>query len=126
MEGRRLGETNEVKRTRSASECPTCHQPRKVDESGRFTCACGTLWVQCLGIKGAPEEESLLERSGFQVERDVQGDVYYVMPEGGHIIHLYADGTWHSDKAPRQQSLEDYLAWIRDTRAAIQTLTRSA
>jgi len=108
-----------MSRTRSASECATCKQAPKEDESGRLTCACGTSWVRCRGIKGTPEEESLLELSGFQVAQDVQGDVYYVMPEGGHIIHLYADGTWDSDKAPRERSLEEYLTWTREKLAAL-------
>jgi hypothetical protein len=52
------------------------------------------------------------------VAQDIQGDVYYVGPVG-HIIHLYADGEWDSDKAPREQSLEDYLTWIREGLAAL-------
>ena len=107
-----------MSRTRSARECAACKQTPKDDESGRPTCACGTLWVRCWGIKGTPEEEKLLERSGFKLAQDIQGDVYYVGPMG-HIIHLYAGDEWDSGKAPREQSLEDYLAWIRDRLAAL-------
>lgn len=108
-----------MNRTRSASECATCKQAPKEDESGRLTCACGTLWVRHLGVKGTPEEEALLELSGFTVAQDVQGDLYYVMPEGGHIIHLYPDGTWDSDQAGAEQSLGAYLTWISEKRAAL-------
>ena len=45
---------------------------------------------------------------------------YYDMPEGAHIIHLYADGTWDSDKAGAEQSLEAYLTWIREKRSALR------
>jgi hypothetical protein len=100
-----------MSRTRAASECPTCKQSPKEDESGRLTCACGTTWFRACGVKGTPEEEAHLELSGFSAMQDVQGDVYYVMPEGGHILHLYAGGEWDSDKAAREQSLEDYLTW---------------
>jgi hypothetical protein len=107
-----------MNRTRSAGECPTCKQAPKEDESGRLTCACGIWWFRRSRVKGTPEEEALLEQSGFRVA-EVPGDVYYLMPEGGHIIYLYSDGTWDSDKAPRGQPLEDYLAWIREKLAAV-------
>jgi hypothetical protein len=107
-----------MSRTRAASQCATCKQAPKEDESGRLTCACGTQWIRPWGVKGTPEEEALLELSGFMVAQDIQGDVYYVGPVG-HIIHLYADGEWDSDKAPREQSLEDYLTWIREGLAAL-------
>jgi len=118
MHGRGLGDNSEMNRTRSASECATCKQAPKEDESGRLTCACGTPWVRCWGVKGTPEEEALLEQNAFRVTQDVQGDVYYVGPYG-HIIHLYASGEWNSDKAPREQSLDDYLASMREKRAAL-------
>jgi hypothetical protein len=53
---------------------------------------------------------------------DCQGDVYYVMPEGGHIIHFYDDGTWDSDKAAPNLSLEEYLAWAKPLRDAVATI----
>jgi len=109
-----------MNRARSASECATCRQAPKEDESGRFTCACGILWVRRWGINGTQEEEALLERIGFVVRQDAQGDVCYDMPEGAHIIHLYADGTWESDKAGAEQSLGAYLTWIREKRTALQ------
>jgi hypothetical protein len=108
-----------MNRTRSASECATCRQAPKEDDSGRFTCACGILWVGRWGIKGTQEEEALLKLSGFAAQ-DVGGDVYYVGPYG-HIIYLYAGGEWDSDKAQRDQSLEDYLAWIREKLAEISS-----
>jgi hypothetical protein len=87
MHGCRLGDNYEMNRTRSASECATCKQAPKEDESGRLTCACGALWVLRWGIKGTPEEEALLEQSGCRVTQDIQGNVYYVGP-AGHIIYL--------------------------------------
>jgi hypothetical protein len=122
--GHRLGEDDDMSRKRSASECPSCKQAPKEDESGRLTCACGTSWLRCRGIKGTPEEEDLLKQSGFIVAQDIQEDMYYVGPMG-HIVHLYADNGWDSDKAGGEQSLEGYLAWIKDRLAAIETPTRS-
>jgi hypothetical protein len=57
---------------------------------------------------------------------DCRGDIYYVMPEGGHIIHLYDDGTWESDKAAANWSLRDYLAWLAPRRAALLSALRDA
>lgn len=37
----------------------------------------------------------------------------------GHIIHPYHGDEWDSDKASREQSQEDYLAWIRERIAAL-------
>ena len=110
-------DNDDMNRTRSASECATCNQAPKEDESGRLTCACGKTWLRCWGAKGTSEEEALLKLSGFTAQ-DVGRDVYYVGPYG-HIIYLYAGGEWDSDKAPRDQSLEDYLAWIREKLAEI-------
>lgn len=124
MHGRGLGDNGEMNRTRSASECATCKQAPKEDESGRLTCACGTLWVRRLGIKGTPEEEAPLELSGFRVTQNVQGDVYCVGPYG-HIIHLYASGEWNSDRAPREQSLDDYLAWMREKQISLNAEWKS-
>ncbi len=107
-----------MSRTRSASECATCKQTPREDESGRFTCACGTPWVRRWGIRGTPEEEALLKLSGFIFTLDIQGDTYYVGPLG-HIVYLYSGGDWDSDKAPREQSLEEYLTWIKEKLAAL-------
>jgi hypothetical protein len=113
----RLGDNDEMDRKRSSGECPVCEEAPKYDGAGRLTCACGTSWERCWGIKGTPEEEALLEQSGFSATQDVQGDVYYFWR--GHIIHPYANGEWNSDKALREQSLVDYLASIRETRAEL-------
>jgi hypothetical protein len=50
---------------------------------------------------------------------DWQGNIYYVLPEGGHIIHLYSDGSWDSDKAASGWSLTEYFGWLRPLRAAL-------
>ena len=63
------------------------------------------------GVKAAPNTEAILEQSEFHFQEDASGDKYYVGPVG-HIVHVYADGTWDSDKAGAEQSLEKYLARI--------------
>ena len=60
--------------------------------------------------------ESRLEGYGFHYARDQQNDEYYVRP-AGHIIHLYRDGSWDSDKADGGWSLDKYLTWIRQKAA---------
>lgn len=112
MHGPRLRDNHEMRRTRSAGECATCKKTPSEDASGRLTCACGTPWVRRWGIKGTPEEEDLLQRSGFEVTQHCKGDVYYVVPNGP-IIHLYAGDEWNSepcfwfpDQPPEGQSLE--------------------
>lgn len=72
------------------------------------TCNPPSWWTK--SEKGTEEERSLLEGKGFQVAEDCRGDIYYVLPEGVHILHLYADGTWDCDKAPPDWSLEEYFA----------------
>ena|SRR5437868_8476762 len=73
-------------------------------------------WLMRKGVKGSQEMESRLENHGFQYARDERNDEYYVGP-AGHIIHLYNDATWNSDKADVGVSLGRYLAWIRQRAA---------
>lgn len=101
--------------------CPVCKQLPKEDENGRLTCACGTEFEGRLSIRGTPEEEASLERAGFKIAQDIRGNVYYFLPEGSHLIELYSDGTWYSDKAASGSSMEEYFAWLREKRAAIDS-----
>jgi hypothetical protein len=86
----------------------------------RRACNPPSWWTK--SEKGKEEEQLLLESKGFQVAEDCRGDIYYVLPEGGHILHLYADGTWDSDKAPPDWSLEEYFAWLEPRLAAARRL----
>jgi len=106
------------KRERAQSHCPICKKVPKENENGNITCSCGTRWVRRRGVRGTPEEEARFERVGFQWTVDIRGDGYYVLPEG-HIVHLYPDGTWDSDKAALGASLEEYLDWIEEKLALI-------
>jgi hypothetical protein len=54
--------------------------------------------------------------AGFERARDVQGDVYYVFP--GHLLHLYADGSWHSEEANPDSTLEQYLDHVNSIQVA--------
>jgi len=91
----------------------------KENESGQLICGCGKVWQFCRSVRGTPEEETRLVSNGFHFAQGPRGEVWYVLQEGGHIIHLYADGTWDSDKAGAESSLETYLTWIKEKRAAI-------
>ena len=104
-------------RTRAEGRCAACGEFPKDNETGTLTCACGTSWYRCLGEEGTQEDKALLKRNGFQMAQDCQGDVYYVLPGTGHIIHLYPDGTWDSDKAAQGSSLKQYFAWLKPLRA---------
>jgi hypothetical protein len=85
--------------------------------SRRRACNPPSWWTK--SEKGKEEEQLLLESKGFQIAEDCRGDIYYVLPEGGHILHLYADETWDSDKAPPGLSLEEYLAWLEPLLAGV-------
>ncbi|MFZ0633872.1 MAG: hypothetical protein WAM56_21460 [Acidobacteriaceae bacterium] len=62
------------------------------------------------GVDGEPDEVQLLSDHGYSRQQDMAGDVCYVSPDD--VIHLYADGTWESDKAPEQfEHLPSYLFW---------------
>ena len=54
-----------------------------------------------------------LERHGFQEEKDIKYDIYYIA-QLGHIVHLFPEGTWHSDKAAEGSNFEEYLKWAYD------------
>jgi hypothetical protein len=71
------------------------------------------------GVAGTRRETRRLKRHGFLMTTDCRGNVYYVMPEGGHIIHLYQGGTWDSDKARADWSLKEYFAWLAPRRAEL-------
>jgi hypothetical protein len=71
-----------------------------------------------LGIRGSPEEETILELNGFKLESDIRGEVCYMMPQGLHYIYLYADGSWHGDKAG-SMSMEEYFAWLKESNTKI-------
>ena len=76
-------------------------------------------WYRWGGVRGSQTEIARLERNGYWEVEDVDGNIYYV-GDAGHIIHLYADGTWDSDKARPRWSLTDYFAWSRPFRAALR------
>jgi hypothetical protein len=76
------------------------------------------------GVEGTRADRTRLETAGFQFAQDIQDDRYYVLPEGGHILHLFDNGTWSSDKAGEHQSLEEYLHRIEKLRAETAVLYR--
>jgi hypothetical protein len=97
---------------RSDGHCPACNEILSANEREVSKCRCGAVLIAIDGIKGTHESESLLRIHGFRYESDARGDEYYVGP-AGHIIHLYADGSWDSDRAPTGWSLGEYLNWVR-------------
>jgi hypothetical protein len=92
--------------------CPDCEETPTPDEHGLLKRSCGQTWTRELSVKGSSEEEIALTRLGFQEAKDIDGNLYYVLPAGAHIVNLYADGTWYSDKAAPGSALKDYLLWI--------------
>ncbi len=60
----------------------------------------------------APDEERVwLASHNFNEATDRDGAIYYVGPLG-HIIHLYDDGTWTSDRAEDGVSIEVYVMGV--------------
>src|SRR6185437_5319955 len=99
----------------SVSRCPDCKKVLYSDSSGKLVCDCGTTWLRTLdkGVSGTEADIALLASYGFNEASDIQGDIYYVGPLG-HIVHLYPDGTWHSDKAADDSNFEEYLKWVSE------------
>jgi hypothetical protein len=92
--------------------CPNCAQVPKPNVNGILSCGCeGKSWAREPSIAGTEEECALLESNGFSEEQDIRGNVYYVGPLG-HIVELFADGTWRSDKAAKGGTMETYLRSI--------------
>jgi hypothetical protein len=101
-----------MNRTRAVSRCDVCKEAPKENANGLLTCACGTSWSRFRGERGTEEDHRLLTSKGFQLA-EVNGDAYYVLPEGGHILYLYPDGKWDCGEAPKScQTLEEYLAYL--------------
>ncbi|MBV9155337.1 MAG: hypothetical protein JO097_03690 [Acidobacteriaceae bacterium] len=104
------------------SECETCGAVPQKDKHGLFRCKCAKIWQLRTGVAGAQDEETRLRTHGFMRTEDAQGEIYYVLSNSGHIIYLYADGTWFSDKAAKGSSLDAYLKWIDDVSAPLRAV----
>ena len=76
---------------------------------GRFS-ACGTAWSRHRGEKGTEEDYRLLTSKGFQFV-EVNGDGYYVLPEGP-IVYLYPNGEWDCEDPKGCETLEEDLAYL--------------
>jgi|SRR5208282_6683572 len=102
-----------MNRTRVVERCPDCNEVLKQNDDGFATCACeNRRWQFVRAERGTEAEERLLADNGFVFTEDIAGDLYYVGP-AAHIIHLYPDGEWNSDKAPENcKSLEEYFALL--------------
>ena len=102
---------------RSVNSCPDCNEVPK-GENGIIKCACENRhWEFVRGQKGTEAEEQYLLENGFVfAEHQDKSDTYYVGPFG-HIIHLYGNGEWDSDKAPEEtKTLAEYFALLEPTR----------
>ena len=102
------------------SECEACGDIPQRDKHGLFLCRCGKIWQLRIGGPGTEDEEALLKTHGFERTEDAQGEIYYVLPNSGHIVYLYLDGTWFSDKAAKGSSLDAYLKWIDEVSAPLR------
>ncbi len=97
-----------MSRLRAIRHCPDCGQTPSPDPLGRLLCACpGKPWAWDGGYPGTDEERKKIESCGFELTTDAAGEVYYCW--NGHILYLFSDGTWDSDKAPNGMTLEEYL-----------------
>jgi hypothetical protein len=109
-----------MSRTLAESRCPDCKVAYTPGSPG---CGCGKRWLRCRGEKGTEDEQRFLASKGFQLAQDVDGDIYYVAPEGP-IIWLYPDGEWSGSAVPAHcKSLEEYLDWFEEKSARIRNLT---
>lgn len=94
------------------NRCPDCNEVPK-EKDGILTCGCSRTWQHLRAERGTAEEERRLADNGFEYATSADGDLYYVGPLD-HIIHLYPNGEWDSDKAPANcSSLETYFELLR-------------
>jgi hypothetical protein len=96
-----------------ARKCNECNQLPTANVTGIFVCSCGKTWAGLLGIEADEQEQEFLSINGFSTTVDRQGDVYYTGPYG-HIIWLFPDDTWYSDKARDGSSMGEYLNWLSE------------
>ena len=95
-------------RMRRTGICPSCNEAPKENANGVVQCACGRRWYSNLSVEGTEEETANFKSIGLDLSEDRDGNKYYCDP-WGHLIELYADGTWYSDKARPSESLQEYL-----------------
>jgi hypothetical protein len=103
-----------MERKWASARCPDCKKVPYQDGSGKLVCDCGrrTFWHK-KGVKGSEADIALLTKYGFNEAKDIQDDIYYVGPLG-HIVHLYPEGSWYSDKAAEGSDFEKYLKWVSE------------
>ena len=92
-------------RVQDTGICDKCNSRPSQNDAGLFVCKCGTRWVSPKGTRGSEEEIANLAKCGFTW---VPENFYY-MGLYGHILFLYADGSWSSDQAHPDMTLEAYL-----------------
>jgi hypothetical protein len=115
--------TANMNRTRVANLCPACNEVPQFRD-GTYKCACGKSWQRIPSLRGSEGEEKWLADNCFEFTQDVVGNIYYVGPLG-HIIYLYPDGAWDSDKAPPScTSLEEYIALLSASDCGLALATR--
>lgn len=89
--------------------CPDCRQVPQPDANDILRCACkAKTWKRDKSVGGTEDERAVLASHGFSEEKDIRGNVYYVGPLR-HIVELFTDGTWNSDKAVDGSTLDAYL-----------------
>jgi hypothetical protein len=73
-----------------------------------------------IAVAASPTLARKLKRSGFFQAGDVDGNIYYVLPNTGHRVFLRdpEGARWYSDRAALGQSLKSYLADLRPRYAA--------
>jgi hypothetical protein len=71
-------------------------------------------------VEATPTLARRLKRMGVFQRRDINENIYYVLPNSGHVIFLRdPEGIrWYSDRAAWGQSLKSYLANLRPGRVA--------
>ena len=101
------------------TRCPDCRQVPQPDANDVLCCACKTkTWKTDKSVGGTEDERAVLARHGFSEGKDTAGNVYYVGP-WGHIVELFTDGTWNSDKAVEGGTLDGYLKQFPKNEASL-------
>jgi hypothetical protein len=102
-------------RQRETVRCPNCGGVPSLNAEGMWVCGCrDSTWFEKHTVDGSEQEKRLFARNGLE-EVKLRNETYYWSPKSGHLLYLFDDETWYSDKAPRELlTLNDYMNWYRE------------
>jgi hypothetical protein len=95
--------------------CTDCWSTPFLNAEGMWVCGCrDKTWLEKHTVDGSEQEKLLFARNGL-AEIKLRHETYYWSPKSGHLLYLFDDGTWYSDRAPKELvTLNEYMNWYRE------------